>query len=86
MECRPGCGACCIAPSISTASPKHPHGKFAGTRCGHLDADNLCELFQSELRPRVCSSFAASVEVCGANRQQALTILNQLEILTASPD
>ncbi|HAI50813.1 MAG TPA: zinc/iron-chelating domain-containing protein, partial [Enterobacteriaceae bacterium] len=27
MECRPDCGACCIAPSISTPIPGMPHGK-----------------------------------------------------------
>ena len=29
MDCRPGCGACCIAPSINTPLPGMPHGKPA---------------------------------------------------------
>ncbi|MCH2222544.1 MAG: LysE family translocator, partial [Dechloromonas sp.] len=31
MECRPGCGACCVAPSISSLK------KPAGQHCAHLD-------------------------------------------------
>jgi hypothetical protein len=30
--CRPDCGACCIAPSISSPIPGMPHGKPAGVR------------------------------------------------------
>ncbi|HNF77692.1 MAG TPA: YkgJ family cysteine cluster protein, partial [Thauera aminoaromatica] len=26
MDCRPGCAACCIAPSISSPIPGMPHG------------------------------------------------------------
>ncbi|MFA0698258.1 YkgJ family cysteine cluster protein, partial [Vibrio sp. 10N.222.49.C9] len=33
MECRLYCGACCIAPSISSSFPLHPNGKNAGERC-----------------------------------------------------
>ncbi|NYZ53719.1 YkgJ family cysteine cluster protein, partial [Escherichia coli] len=29
MECRPGCGACCTAPSISSPIPGMPDGKPA---------------------------------------------------------
>ncbi len=45
MKCREGCGACCIAPSISSAMPRMPEGKPAGERCLHLTVDNLCDLF-----------------------------------------
>ncbi|MCF8007898.1 MAG: hypothetical protein K9K84_10865 [Methylovulum sp.] len=41
MSCRIGCGACCIAPSISSTLPLHPHGKAAGVRCLHLDEKYL---------------------------------------------
>ncbi|HFY5777145.1 TPA: YkgJ family cysteine cluster protein, partial [Salmonella enterica subsp. enterica serovar Typhimurium] len=27
MDCRSGCGACCIAPSISSPIPGMPYGK-----------------------------------------------------------
>jgi Fe-S-cluster containining protein len=30
MPCRNGCGACCIAPSISSPIPGMPHGKLSG--------------------------------------------------------
>src|SRR5690348_15896983 len=38
-ECRSGCAACCIAPSISPSPPALPHRKAAGVRCPHLTAD-----------------------------------------------
>jgi len=30
MECRPHCGACCTAPSISSPIPGMPNGKMSG--------------------------------------------------------
>ena len=45
MKCREGCGACCIAPSISSPIPGMPHGKVAGERCLQLSAENLCNIF-----------------------------------------
>jgi len=83
MECRPGCGACCIAPSISSPIPQMPHGKPAGVRCVQLDAANQCKLWQHPERPRVCSSFAPSRETCGEDRVSALHYLLQLEAATA---
>ncbi|MEE4465596.1 YkgJ family cysteine cluster protein, partial [Azotobacter chroococcum] len=55
MKCRVGCGACCIAPSISSPLPGMPLGKPAGERCLHLSVDNLCALFDKPERPAVCS-------------------------------
>ncbi len=40
--CRAGCGACCIALSISSPIPGLPAGKPAGVRCPQLTADNRC--------------------------------------------
>jgi len=34
-----------------------PEGKPAGVRCVQLDANNLCTLFGSPLRPMVCGQF-----------------------------
>ena len=48
MDCRPGCGACCIAPSISTPMPGHPRGKAAGVACVNLTADLRCALVLSQ--------------------------------------
>jgi uncharacterized protein len=83
MQCRSGCAACCIAPSISTAMPKHPLGKAAGVACAHLTTDYLCELFGQTDRPAVCGSLQPSVSMCGNNQEQALTYLIELESLTA---
>lgn len=82
MQCRSGCAACCIAPSISTPLPKMPQGKPAGVACAHLTTDYLCELFGQPERPTVCGSLQPSVAMCGQNREEALAYLHELERLT----
>jgi hypothetical protein len=81
--CRPGCGACCIAPSISAPTPRHPHGKPAGVPCGHLTGDLRCDLWQRPERPAVCSSLRPQAEMCGADRDQAMATIIGWERLTA---
>ncbi|CAM2799800.1 YkgJ family cysteine cluster protein [Vibrio rarus] len=83
MECRLYCGACCIAPSISSGFPLHPHGKKAGERCKQLTDDNLCKLFGKKERPDVCHDFKAAKWVCGEDSKQAIEILTELEYITA---
>ena len=83
MECRIGCGACCIAPSISSFIPGMPNGKPAGVRCVQLTADNQCQLFGKSERPIVCIQFNATQELCGTHFEQALQNLIDLEENTA---
>lgn len=85
MHCRSGCGACCIAPSISSSIPLHPTGKAAMQRCLHLDANYLCTLFSHASRPKVCAGFQATPDACGNNREEAMAILSEWERLTAVP-
>lgn len=80
MECRPGCGACCIAPRIVHGFHGMPEGKAAGERCVHLDTDNLCALFGAPERPSFCRQFLAEPEVCGESRDEALMLLRILEL------
>src|SRR6266849_4226512 len=82
MKCRVGCGACCIAPSISSAIPGMPHGKPAGVRCIQLTSDNRCKLFGKPERPQVCTSLQPSEEMCGHSSQEALASLTILERAT----
>lgn len=82
VTCRSGCGACCIAPSISTPIPGMPDGKPAGERCIQLDDDNACKLFDDPRRPAVCSAFPAAEDVCGANRDEAMALIARWEQLT----
>lgn len=82
MECRAGCGACCIALSISSAIPGMPQGKPAGVRCVHLTSSNLCALFGRPERPPICRLFHASEDMCGRSREEALTYLTWLERTT----
>ncbi|TVS16520.1 MAG: YkgJ family cysteine cluster protein [Gammaproteobacteria bacterium] len=82
MVCRPGCAACCIAPSIRDPLPGMPAGKPAGMRCIHLDAELRCGLWGQPERPRVCGAFQADPDVCGSDRDDALQRIAALEIAT----
>ncbi|OPZ24331.1 MAG: hypothetical protein BWZ02_02875 [Lentisphaerae bacterium ADurb.BinA184] len=82
FTCRPGCGACCTAPSISSPLPGLPQGKGAGVRCPHLTADGLCAIYHSPERPAVCASLRPSPEMCGGSRADALAYLEWLEAAT----
>jgi Fe-S-cluster containining protein len=79
MNCRPGCAACCIAPSISSPIPGMPQGKPAGVRCVQLDAANRCLIFGQPERPAVCASLAPSQAMCGESAAQAMRWLSELE-------
>ena len=75
FECRAGCGACCVAPSITTPFFGMPDGKRAGERCVHLDTDNLCALFGRRERPQWCRDLRASPQMCGDSAVEATRIL-----------
>lgn len=83
MDCRVGCGACCIALSISSPIPGMPDGKPAGVRCVQLTDDNRCRIFGQPDRPEVCSRLRPSQEMCGDSMHHALIYLSELERLTA---
>ncbi|MDW6003522.1 YkgJ family cysteine cluster protein [Vibrio mangrovi] len=77
-----GCGACCIAPSISSPLPGMPEGKPAGVRCVNLDSNNLCKLFGQPDRPEVCLKFTHDNWICGSGPAHALMLLTELELNT----
>lgn len=79
MDCRLGCGACCIAPSITTAIPGMPNGKLAGEPCVQLDENRLCKLFGDPSRPALCHNFKATIDVCGHTDNEAMWLINNLE-------
>jgi len=82
MDCRPGCGACCIAPSITSPIPGMPSGKPAGVRCIQLDPDHRCRLFGHPDRPAVCRSLTPAADLCRDDAPAALAWLTSLERLT----
>ena len=82
MNCRLGCGACCIAPSISSPIPGMPQGKPAGVRCIQLNSNNLCKLFGKPERPTVCLRFQADIDICSTQNEQAMSNLIELEEIT----
>jgi Fe-S-cluster containining protein len=84
LNCRAGCGACCIALSISSPIPGMPQGKPAGVRCVQLTDDYLCRLWGAPDRPSVCNRLRPEPQMCGESREHALRWLGWLERATAS--
>jgi Fe-S-cluster containining protein len=78
MECRSGCGACCIALSISTPIPGMADGKPAGVKCIHLIDDYKCAIYNDPGKPKVCTDFKAEPEFCGSTQEEAMMILFSL--------
>ena len=78
MTCKK-CGACCIAPSITTAIPNMPDGKPAGVRCVNLTAENLCTLFGKPERPSFCLAWPPTPELCGGSFREAMESISALE-------
>jgi Fe-S-cluster containining protein len=83
FPCRAACGACCVAPSISSPIPGMPRGKPAGVRCVQLADDDRCLLFGKPERPRVCVELRPTPDMCGATRAEAIDFLKRLERATA---
>jgi|SRR5450830_175612 len=85
MNCRPQCGACCTAPSITSPIPGMPSGKPSGVKCIQLGEDNRCLIFGKPERPAFCAGLQPSEDMCGTSREMAIRWLNELEYAT-SPD
>jgi Fe-S-cluster containining protein len=83
LACRIGCGACCIAPSISSPIPGMPNGKPAGIRCVQLSADNRCLIFGRPERPAVCGSLRPELAMCGESSEHARRNIALMERLTS---
>ncbi len=83
MNCRSECGACCIAPSITSPLPGMPQGKPAGVPCVQLLPDMRCAVFGQPERPAFCGGLQPSADMCGADREAALLWLTQLDQVTA---
>jgi uncharacterized protein len=83
MKCRKGCGACCVAISISSPLPGMPGGKPAGVRCANLRDDNICLVHGTADYPEVCRSLVPSREMCGGTSAEAIRYLEELERATA---
>ena len=62
-----------------------PHGKPAGVACVQLDAQLRCKLFGKPERPAFCASLRPGAEMCGGSRDEAFTVLVELERLTQPP-
>jgi uncharacterized protein len=80
--CRPGCGACCIAPSVASPIPGMPRGKPAGVRCVQLTDDLCCALYGRPERPAFCVGLRPSPDLCGATAAEAMHLIAALEAAT----
>jgi hypothetical protein len=59
-----------------------PNGKPAGVRCVQLGNDERCMIFGKPERPAFCGGLLPSAEMCGENREQAISWLTALEHAT----
>jgi Fe-S-cluster containining protein len=82
MQCRIGCGACCIEASLNLPFWGMPQGKKAGERCVHLSEQRLCLIFDDPRRPQACRQFQAELSICGESFAQASANLALLELAT----
>ncbi len=82
FACRIHCGACCTAPSISSAIPGMSQGKPAGVRCVQLGEDQRCLIFGQPYRPAVCGQLTPAADMCGSSAEEAMQWLTQLERAT----
>lgn len=80
--CRSGCGACCIALSISSPIPGMLLGKPAGVRCVQLSDANLCMIFGQPERPEVCARLRPEPAMCGSSHAEAIDNIAALEAAT----
>jgi len=78
MDCREGCGVCCIHISISSPIPGMENGKPAGVRCIHLTDDLKCSIFNHPSRPDVCEGFKADKLFCGNTVEEAKNVAKWL--------
>jgi hypothetical protein len=60
-----------------------PDGKPAGMPCIQLTRDKRCKVYGKPERPAVCASYRAGQEFCGSNEEEALRILEDLELMTS---
>ena len=81
--CRAGCGACCIALSISSPIPGMLLGKPAGVRCVQLSDENRCRIFGQPERPTVCARLRPEPAMCGVSSADAMQLIAQMELDTA---
>ena len=79
MECRIGCGACCIEPSIAGPIPGMEGGKPAGVRCVNLDENNICRIWNTDEYPPVCRAFTPTAEFCGESDEEAMRNIREIE-------
>jgi hypothetical protein len=71
------------SPLYIIADPRHAAGQAGQHRCIQLSEHNLCLIFGSPLRPKVCASLQPSPEMCLTHRDEAITWLLALELATA---
>ena len=67
---------------VSVQLPHTPTGKPAGVRCIQLADDNRCRIFGQPERPAFCGGLLPAADMCGEDREHAMTWLATLERVT----
>lgn len=83
INCRIGCGACCIIPMIPIPYKNHPNGKNSFERCKNLNEKNECMIYDE--RPEPCRRFKPKRSTCGKTNEEAFEILSAIEPLQPMP-
>jgi hypothetical protein len=60
-----------------------PEGKPAGVVCLNLDLGNYqCTIWGTDQYPQLCRDFRPDKTTCGGSQQEAIQLINQLELST----
>jgi len=84
MRCRANCGACCIAPTITSELPNMQDGKPSGVYCANLNPETFaCNIWEKDNYPDFCRKYKPCEEICGSTKEQALTNIYYLDEVTS---
>jgi hypothetical protein len=60
-----------------------PAGKPAGVVCINLDLGSYrCNIWGTDEYPQLCRDFRPDKTICGESQQEAIQLINQLELST----
>jgi hypothetical protein len=60
-----------------------PQGKPAGVACINLDLESYrCRIWGTDEYPPLCRNFKPCESVCGESRQEAIDLIDRLELST----
>ena len=76
IDCRIGCGACCVWFKINEPFFGQPNGKASGERCFYLSDENICLIYEE--RPQACRNLVPRLSYCGTSNEEAWKIQEKM--------